>query len=64
MEACEASGIALEDGRTLFSWLRFQTLLSPADVASLEADMAFLLDAGLCPRPVDLRAAMWEATTA
>jgi sulfonate transport system substrate-binding protein len=57
----EVSGLDLADARELFSWQRFEATLTGADLASLERDMQFLIDVGLCPRPVDLRAAMFEA---
>ncbi|CAH2604083.1 Transporter substrate-binding domain-containing protein [Rhodovastum atsumiense] len=60
--ACKANGFSLEDGRTLYSWAEFHTRLTPADLESLERDMAFLIENRMCPRPVDLRAALFEAT--
>ena len=60
---CTTNGIDLADGHTLFSWQAFEADLTEADLASLERDMAFLIAAKLCPRAVDLRAAMVEAPT-
>ncbi len=58
---CRVNGIAPADGRTLFGWQSFFTDLTEADLDSIGRDMQFLLDVGLCPRPVDLRAATFEA---
>jgi ABC-type nitrate/sulfonate/bicarbonate transport system substrate-binding protein len=58
---CTVNGLDLAVGRELFSWQRFETVLTEADLLSLQRDMAFLIDNKLCPRPVDLRAAMFEA---
>jgi ABC-type nitrate/sulfonate/bicarbonate transport system substrate-binding protein len=60
---CTANGIDLADGRTLFSWQAFVTTLTAADLISLERDMTFVIENRLSPRPVDLRAAMFEAIT-
>lgn len=58
---CKVNGLDLADGRELYSWQSFETVLTPADLASLQQDMQFLIDNNLCPHPVDLRAAMFEA---
>ena len=60
---CTVNGLDLAVGRELFSWQRFETVLTEADLLSLQRDMEFLIDNKLCPRPVDLRAAMFEAMT-
>jgi ABC-type nitrate/sulfonate/bicarbonate transport system substrate-binding protein len=60
---CTVNGLDPAVGRELFSWQSFETVLTPADLLSLQRDMAFLIDNKLCPRPVDLRAAMFEAMT-
>ena len=60
-EGCAVNGLDLADGRELFGWQTFITQLTEADLASLGHDMDFLIEAKLCPRPVDLRAALWEA---
>jgi sulfonate transport system substrate-binding protein len=58
---CEVNGLDVADGRALFTWQTFETTLSEADLASLEQDMTFLIENHLCPRSVDLRAALFEA---
>ena len=58
---CQVNGLDLADGRELYSWQVFETVLTEADLASLQQDMEFLIDNKLCPRPVDLRAALFEA---
>ena len=58
---CEANGLDLADGHELYAWQTFITRLTEADLESLQRDMQFLIDVKLCPRPVDLRAAMFEA---
>jgi len=60
---CQVNGLDLAVGRELFSWQNFETVLTEADLLSLQRDMAFLIDNKLCPHPVDLRAAMFEAMT-
>jgi sulfonate transport system substrate-binding protein len=58
---CEVNGLDPADGRALFEWQAFETTLTETDLDSLEHDMTFLIANHLCPRPVDLRAALYEA---
>jgi ABC-type nitrate/sulfonate/bicarbonate transport system substrate-binding protein len=58
---CEVNGLDVADGHELYRWQQFITGLTEADLQSLERDMRFLIEVGLCPRQVDLRAATFEA---
>jgi ABC-type nitrate/sulfonate/bicarbonate transport system substrate-binding protein len=60
---CQVNGLDPAVGRELYSWQSFETVLMEADLTSLQQDMKFLIDNKLCPHPVDLRAAMFEAMT-
>ncbi len=58
---CAANKLGAADGAELYKWQTPFTTLTDADLASLAADEKFLLDIGMCPRKVDLRASLFEA---
>lgn len=49
-------GISMADAEKLYDWSGFYDVLTEADVKSLEADQAFLLENGMMEKKVDVRA--------
>lgn len=48
--------LALEDARTMWPWYDFSPTIGEADVRNLEACQAFLVEAGMLQKTIDIRA--------